>query len=194
MRMTARLNVDTTYWSGKNIFTNNLRYLNALRCRYYSYQTSKPHKRTRFQENNSLPMLLKSSFVAQMCWWLAVMWRILQRKCILCVGGGMYVSKQKENFKTAWSHFFNHWGAETNSQKHRADLQSDHQAVMAHLSANNCLLKHPADTQQHLIRVSPPDKFKVILFTCFWEIQLELDFLLGCQNKELTAAKKLSEI
>lgn len=91
------------------------------------------------------------------------------RTFLLYVVDGMYeVSERcrieaKENFKAALSDFLFTCGAETNTQKHNPDLQSDYQTVMAHLSATNCLHKHPADTQESNFR--PPDKFNAALFT-----------------------------
>lgn len=52
----STVNMDTKVsecWSGKNIFTNNLRYLNDLRCRYNSYQTPKPLKWTHLSKKIS---------------------------------------------------------------------------------------------------------------------------------------------
>lgn len=99
-------------------------------------------------------MYWRSSF-AQTCWLLAVMGTTRENKIfVLYVVDGMYeVSGRCHIAFKLHQVIFDHWGTETNSQKHSPDWQSDHQVVMARLSANNCLLIPPADRRRHLIGV-----------------------------------------
>ena len=124
---------------------NNLRYLNALRCRYYSYHTPKPHKWTLFCHENKCKALF---------WCNQIVLRSnvddTTENISLYVVDGMYEVSQRCHIEadTLKLHqaIFDHQEAEANSQNHSPDLQSENHVVMAHLSANNCLLKHPADT------------------------------------------------
>lgn len=134
--------------------------MNALRYRYNSHQTPKPHKWTnsfsRKKKKKKWQALTFAMLNKRLCFCytqsrLALIVRILQQECILCMERirwlSALISKQEETFKAAQSNF---WPLDSkNTQRNKTLIYS--QLIRLLWLICKQTIAYSADTQEKLI-------------------------------------------
>lgn len=131
--------------------------MNALRYRYNSHQTPKPHKWTNYFSRKKIWQALTFAMLnkrLRFCYTqsrLALIVRILQQECILCMERirwlSALISKQEETFKAAQSNF---WPLDSkNTQRNKTLIYS--QLIRLLWLICKQTIAYSADTQEKLI-------------------------------------------